>query len=784
VRETLELVSRRKESYQDLLQTIATMEQAIASGDTRLAYKAQKELLKKHPELLGNEQLNAMVLQSSAAEQQSVRFVSEEQPAETKERPTPWTASLALAHHRGGDASSDKGTVPVRVDGAIYGLEVSTGRLLWRRYVGFEDNLSTTHAPILENGDILVAGTRSHELLRLDAKTGKLRWRQVLGEPFAAPLLVGERAYVAAESGKLYLIDLNSGMRTGYVEFAQPLRVPPAVDRRGERLYLAGEHSSLYSLSLADHSCLGVYYLGHSKGSLRVAPAVVLNKVALLENDGVASCRLHLLAIGEQGAISKGVLERRLTGLASSPPLVAGRRLVVATDRGQIHVYEVGAGDGDKALTPVAVRDVSGQQSLLRHLQLTKGHIWVGDTQLTKYAVLPTGNRLPVRDISRSYAGDTFDHPLSLFGKTLVHVRRPAGRAGVVVGAMDVEKGRSLWETDLAVPPVSTPIVDAKAKTILVANTNGYLFRFDEAAIRSRVQDQPIEALSTPSKPPILREGTDLGEGRALFSAPGTSERLLIYDATATSGPLRWIRLPSMLACPPTRFGEGWLAPLEVGQVFYLDSTQGRSLGTPFQPRLPPRTKLPFQSAGVVEGETPQFVLTDGQEKIYLIGFQSELTKIAEANVGPYPIVTRVVVLGQTAFAGTKEGHLVRFQLPSLTAGSEIDLPGQIAWGPYRVGQQLLLTTANNRLLAVGADGQIAWTVSLEHGDLAGPPLAVEGNVLIAYRAGILERRNLKDGSPQGALDVEHPLATGPAQFNGRILLTAHDGTLLVVDQP
>jgi hypothetical protein len=96
----------------------------------------------------------------------------------------------------------------------------------------------------------------------------------------------------------------------------------------------------------------------------------------------------------------------------------------------------------------------------------------------------------------------------------------------------------------------------------------------------------------------------------------------------------------------------------------------------------------------------------------------------------------------------------------------------------------LLMVTANDQLVAVGSDGAIAWADTVKAGDLAGPPLAADNSVLLAYRAGVLERRELADGKSMGKLNVEHPLAAGPVPFMERIVLTTHDGTLLVVEQP
>ena len=81
-----------------------------------------------------------MIKKATAAEQAAVKFVREEQAAETGDRPTPWVASLALAQRRGAcpPQPAPAGSVAcVRVEGAVYGLDVATGKLLWRRYVGF-----------------------------------------------------------------------------------------------------------------------------------------------------------------------------------------------------------------------------------------------------------------------------------------------------------------------------------------------------------------------------------------------------------------------------------------------------------------------------------------------------------------------------------------------------------------------------------------------------------------------------------------------------------------------
>jgi len=755
VEELLQRVERGQRTQVALNKTLKVMEQSVAGADAIAAYAAYRQLVRQHPDLASDAGLVEMLKKATTAEQAAIRFVDDKKAAATTERPTPWLATLAVANRRlkptaapGGGAG--KGTACVRVDGAVYGLDVATGRLLWRRYVGH----ASAAWPIPIGNNVLIVDADRKELLRLDTATGRLVWRQEIGEPFAEPLIVGERAFIAGDSGKLHVVDLKSGEAIGYLQFAQPLRVTPADDRKLNRLYLPGDHSSLYVVSLTDLKCLEVYYLGHAEGSIRVSPAVVLDKLAVLENDGVETSRFRLLSISKDGSIGAQVRDRRLTGLPTSSPFVTGRRLIVLTDRGQVEVYEIGAGDGDGALTLIATRAAAGSNRVVRHAALTDRHIWIGDTQLAKYSILPTGNRLPVETIENNFTGATFDHPLALFGETLIHVRRPKGRGGYAVAATNTAQGRTIWETDLAMPPAGPPVVDESTKSLAVASSEGSVFRFDEAAIRSRVQDTPVVAEAVPADLPPFTMAVDLGQGRAAFGAPG-ADRILLYNPTLKNGSAQWIKLPSPLACAITPLGEGFIAPLQVGQVFLLNSGDGAQRAVPFQPLLQPNSTWDYRPAAVVGADARRFVIADGRDKIYLVALenqpQSHLKLMSEVNAGGEPIESSMVVLGDSAFAIAGSSQLVRFRLPSLELEGEAVLPAPVVWGPHQVADVLLLATANGELLAISADGDVMWKSAVEHGDLAGAPLALPDGVILAYRNGIIERRAITDGKPVAA---------------------------------
>src|SRR5262249_56175507 len=115
-------------------------------------------------------------------------------------------------------------------------------------------------------------------------------------------------------------------------------------------------------------------------------------------------------------------------GLAASAPLSTGRGMIVATDRGEMDAFDVAIGKTGSPMSLVATRDASGSEPIVRHIAVHGRNVWVADTQLTKYSVMPTDNRLPVEEIENNFAGSTFDNPLLTFGDTLINVRRPQDR--------------------------------------------------------------------------------------------------------------------------------------------------------------------------------------------------------------------------------------------------------------------------------------------------------------------------------------------------------------------
>jgi len=784
IEQALDLIRRSQEHKALLQEALSKIQQEIDSQEITKAYSTRRDLLKKAPGLLNSEELASKLREISAAEQLVIKHIIEPRAAETTPRPSKVVASLALADLGGKPIADNQGSIAVRIDGTLYSLSTADGSLLWHKHVGIGPSLPPQ---LLANGDLLVVNSNHNELLRLNGESGKLIWRQEFEKSIASPTIDNQRILVAESSGKLYILDLADGNRTSYVQFAQPILVPATIGTEGKVIYVAGEHSSLFTLTAEDFSCLGVHYLGHDKGNISVPLFTVLNKVVVAVNTGKESSQLSVISTTENGVLSEIVGEQRLTGLVNTKLHSSGRRLVALTSSGQITVNEISADNDENAFITLASREADGNSLVARFGLLHDGSIWSAGNQLNKMAILPTGNRLPMQNIDNSYKGDFFDHALQVSGSSLIHVRRPTNTAGALVAAMNLKTGKAAWETHLAMPPAGPPAIDPQGPKISVATSSGAAFSFDRETLRSRVQNQ---ASHLPTRSKITLPVTtiaDLGQGRFTAGAPGA--KTILHYVPGQKSRLTTIELADPLSSLPVTWGNHFVVPTSSGQVFLYDSENGKQVGTPFQPALKPGDTyqwLPATISGT--GEESRLILSDGRGKIYVIAQSASpsphLSAEAEADVGPSPPNTRFAAVGETGCAGSTAGEILRLQLPTLAPLEPLAINAQIAWGPFAVGDQILCSTDTNELICLDNQAAIAWRQPLAHGRPVGMPVAGEDTLFIAWQSGGLSKLSSADGVETGHIQLESPVVAGPVALGKRFILSSPNGTLFVVDRP
>lgn len=812
IEQVLARIGLRQQALEDLEATIAAMDTGVAEADTRAAYAAHAKFVKDHPQLADDQGLTQAVAKAALAEKEGIKFVQEPIKALTTAPDSAVVASVATADRRREGQAPAKGAVVVRFGGGAYAFSCRDGRLVWRKAVG---ETMYPLEPLVVGRECFMVDSRRRELVKVSLANGELVWRVPLDDELGQPLLLGKRLLVPGESGRMHVVDSASGTRLGFVQFAQPLRTPPTVDAAGERLYLAGEHSSIYTLSADDLSCLGVFYLGHAKGTVVAPPVAILNRLVIAENDGVATSSLHVFNLSSggdqpQGTIGERLGNTRLTGLVNRKPSVIGRRFSVVTDSGQIAIYEV---SGEKDQTPVsliAAREPRRSIRTARYSVVTKGQIWVASTGLSRYSILPSGNRLPVRDVKEPFRGDSFVYPLQVSDGVVFHVRRRRSRVGATVAATDLETGDVYWETDIAEPAAGPPVSMNGSSDLLYPTGSGRVFRINREALESGIADDVASGESDSQRLPFnFSVHTAYDTGAAVFASLAGGLGVSV-GGDGGEAVVNQFSLPGDLSSGPVLFESGWLAPLSVGQVLYLDRVTSKPLAAPFQPEIAPRQKVNWKQAVVAEVDGKQTaLLCDGNRRIYALqkldGAIPSIAPIADYAIKKGQFVSRVATAGDSMAvvvqtSGPSETELEEdadnsvamagaftLQLVSLSdfkSTASIDLSSRAAWGPFEIEDRYVLGTASGQILCVDPSNpeQAAWTVEVDPAAITAVPSDGRSALLLAQSRGVLEWRDWETGETGRSVDLGQPLSGELAWIGDKLFVNASDGSLLLVN--
>jgi outer membrane protein assembly factor BamB len=799
----LALTKREIARGEELEKSLAAMAEAVEQNKTAEAYEIRTALLKAYPTLLDNERLQEMVRKVSRAQLSEVKLVERSRPAEAVQSPSTTLATVALASRTSDTPppGSEGHVVFVLAEGAAYGLNAETGEILWRRPVGFATNgrnPAFPPTPIADKAgsDALIVDAERHQVLRVEATTGRPRWKHPLEERFDAhPVVAGERLLVATRSGQLVSIDLDSGNSPSYIQLPQELRVGPTVDFRRSRIYQVAEHSNLFVLSLDDGKAMQIVYLGHAPGTVTVSPVVVNRYLIVAENGGVEHATLHVLALEakEEGQPPVRVVQSvRIKGHVDAPPQVYGVRMLVASDQGELDVFEISATDAENPLARVAqgqaasaedAADQAAAQGLVRFPLMRAGQVWIADSQLTAYDLHPSQGRLQPTGVKNERSATL--QPLTAIGQTVFHVRRRIGLPGVIVSAIGAEQKEPYWEVHLAAPLVTEPMIDAQTGQITAVTAIGAIFQLERDRLQGQaVADQPTLALKPMELRGPVAHVTPVKDNLLVMASAGGETQLPVFDPREGKR-FRWLFLPDPLAGPPLAYEDGLLVPCQAGQVFLLDPRSGDARAEPFQPALRSGVRVVW-SRPVLDDEG-KILLAEGHSGLYRIELRSQqkphLAMLSQVDLAE-PLASPVAVLGNTAYAVDDADSLVSFQLPKLTPGQPRPLAASSAWGPGRVGDSVLLATDDDQLYCLDDGGKIVWQVALRYGPLAGAPLKTDDGYLLAATGGTIWRVEPTTGRELGRIETGQPLGTGPVALGDGLLVGGHDGCLYQVKMP
>lgn len=787
----LKVAERSIKQDQELVAALGKIAAAEQQGDAAAAYQVRGELLKVYPELVANDDLIAAVRKVGVKERELVQ-VSTESRAAAKDDPQAGTASIVLAPREGPrPAASAANVVFIPVEGAVYGLDAASGRVLWRRHVGYETLIPPQRLSREEGADALVVDSRSHELLRLAAASGTVVWRQPIGQAFASPLVLGERIVVTTKAGQLLQIDAAEGSITGSAQLPQGASVAAAYDTRQSRLFQLGEHSTLFFLAGDSLACTQTYYLGHARGSLLVPPVAVLDFVLAAESPADDHTLIHILGpAGEDKQLAELGQPFRLKGRVTMPLAVAGRRIAAVTDRGQIAVYEIDAANKQQPVRFVAGLEATERTASTNYYAVDANRLWVAGPRCSQFEIQSSLQTL-ARKWSR-HQDDAFIAPLHAFGDLLVHVRRRPEAPAVIVEGCRAEGGQTVWTTHLAAPAAA--IFPAAARQAAdVITQQGRVFQFTPEQLSGAVVGTAAFPLPQGSSGSILPElSAEPDKSHVAWTETQAGGRVFAYDPASGLAPAVVAPEESTdrAAVAAALWSGNVVAPRTSGKVELLSFGSGKPAALPFLPTLKP-DELPQWTQAAVLADGSGFVIGDGRLTLYRVALkdqpQPHLAALKEQALET-PLAGALVTVGDTVYGmarGETSDTVVAIDPVSLTAGAKWPLAGRAQFGPQVVQDAAYVFSETDGLLCLEAGQKLRWQLPLAHGPLAGPPVAgAAGELLLLYQSGVLARASAATGDEIASAQLGQPLGRAACLVGQQAIVAASDGTLLVVPLP
>ena len=785
IKEDMQRVERAIFSERDLHRTIEAIAKAVAAGNTQQAYAERRKLLAEYPVLDSDPQLQAAVKTITAKERELVKTGPSTLKSVRDEREGADVARVILAARRGkrvGGVADH--TIYCTTRGTIYALAADTGAVRWTRYVapGFAQHPTTIGSTNQATGDALVIDPQHHELMRLDAASGRLKWRLPLGQASRSPVVLGTVGFLSLADGRLLRVDLESGNATSEVVTPVPAAVAPAVDRRRSKIYVVGDHDNVYVLDAETLACQEVFYLGHKPNSIHVPPIVALGYLFVAEQVSEKVTLVHVLGTNEKGLQVKPAQSPfRLTGNVKVPMSLTRRRVLVVTDRGEIRLLDIDLNSPEQPVLEAAGQPAHLLEPVLGYPFLDQGYLWIGESRLIKYQVQASTGKLP--RVWVGMEGERFVAPIERRGDVLYLIRRRRGMDGITVSALPIRGKAASWEVDLG--GGASYLADDGKNGLQLLTPGGALFQIPASQLKGGQMVEPTAAVPLNDAAQVATQAGN----RRVFSSTAGYRQILILDATDTP-PLKTLQLNIAVGdatAPVTAFQNGVLIPLRTGEVVLYDYARGLPLADSFHPPVKSGAKVRW-SRPAVAPDGKSFFISDDRRQLFRVtlsqrprrNLRQEGRQDTEGVLEPTMAATSTHLY--TVLRSSSADSVVVYRADTLAPTGELELEGRVRSGPFRVGDAVYVATRDQLICC--RDGKIAWSFDSPAGELAGPPQPQGKELVVAFQGGRIVWIDPAKGAAVREVTAAEPLASQPVVVGAQVAVIGRGGNLLLLSKP
>jgi outer membrane protein assembly factor BamB len=755
---------------------LAAMDKALSEGSASRVYDARDSLVDQYADLARDKDLVARMTAANELIRRAVSVDKTRRPADHSPRSDPLGPPTSLVLRSSRDqAAAD---VPVEkivfglADGFAYALDGTNGAPLWHVPVG----LASSYVPRAVAGDAtaLAFDARYNELVRLDVRTGALKWRLALGEPVAdPPLVLGNQLVQVLPGGKLYLIALDSGELQSTVNLGRPLARTPAHDESGEHLYVLGRQDSLFVLARDPLSCVAVDYLGHPDGSIPCAPSRLGRFLIIPENNTLDDGRWQILVVDEDGVKVRPIQEIPISGWTWSPPASAGSIVWAMGDRGGYEAFAVGDYTEPAPFRTVArlMADArsSGPAFALarsdRELWVASGHSGRFELDAERAKIEP---KAPLAQPGPAAA------PIQTAGQLVVMTFQDVETSGVALWGIDPETGAIAWKTVVGAPWPTPLAASARADDIAMIGRDGHAVTISAGQIAAGgFLTQPIPRPGEFTLPEGLRLQVEVGGKPTSAIVPHDRPNFLWVQDPARPGAWRKIGLPTRPAADPIAWGGGILIPGQDSRAYLIDPGTAGSRAEPFVPKFSRDHQGSWLSPARLDNET--VVLADDVGRVFRVALKKDPVArlVGEAqSVLDQHIIANPASTGNAVIVATADRRVRALAARDLSPVGSWALAAPLAGPPAGAGETGFVLDRAGGVMAFGREGQRTWSINLESAAVGAPVvddqsvwfLTEDGTLCVRALASGQERERLALGAlPSGGLFLAGKAPVVPA---------------------
>ena len=803
------------------------LKQTPTTATIQEGYRLLDEFIRENPELNQNDNVVELFRQLADIESQVV--VQKPLPSIDGLAETPVTLlpSLYNTQRKNNAEVSDKQVIFVKSDQMLFGLRAKTGEPVWR--LPLQSRGTVQPIPTSSGADAfaLLLDDQSGTVSLVSGGTGKIVQTMTIKEPcrFSEMITKNSLTLIALSSnaGDLALLSIDTAkesmMCKNVIRFPQPFSAASAIDPEKRCLYQLAERNTLYVVPYDEQNELRSekatsVSVAHQKGTAGIAPVIFDSLLLLPRRTTVPSSQIDVFSIAD---IHENQREKRavpldsfsINGYWKSNAVKADAKLFFAMSTGEILAYQsVAAGDAAKKPLARIASDITSGGA--RYIASVGKSIWLADAHLSRLELQLAESRFVTKESLRQ---NIKTHALILNdGAVLFHVGGTNYPGGMTVTAVlpppinnPTAKSEILWETEIAEPIISEPIVNDDAISVVTASGKRYVLSKDDlekpfvgnpadTLLKNAFQHTSLGAIvpiadGYEAWVPLLTSQT------STTSNDGDKKQdyrlMMVFDPLASAATrFRSIVLPEAMSVLPVNLNGELLVPLASGQIALYNVKNGQPVTEAFRPPAPVSHRALWTAPVLVTNN--QFVIADNRPDEQRQRFLYWVERAA-GNPPSFVLKAKLAMDRQISAMGVyhenqlavfddaKNLVLVDTNSPTpLAVRKTLPLESRVVWGPHPFGKKLLFATDDDKIHCLSEDDALQSVTSEKP---VGKPFRESDDTFwvntVSGQCVLFDAKQMRSVEKVSALAKP---TVGLTKFHSRFILLGSDGLMTTVE--